>query len=153
MSKIRAAKRRDDPVTAEVLERAIERGKNRKPSGVQAISVRHVPSLKSLLLTFADQSAVSLPVQKYPELADLGPADLKALTVGFGGSALCLDKRDLHISIAGLIAASPSLMAMATTVVAARHGRSNSEAKRIAARENGKKGGRPRKHPLHASTG
>ena len=151
MSKIKATTRFDEPVTAEVLDRAIERGKQRKNAGVHATSVSYVSMIKALLVGFADHSAVALPVRNYPELADLSAADLKGLEVGFGGSALCLDKRDLHISIAGMVAASTSLMAMATTVVAASHGSRSSEAKMAASRENGQKGGRPRKHLADAS--
>jgi hypothetical protein len=149
--KIKATMRFDEPVTAEVLDRAIERGKLRKNAGVHATSVSYVSMIKALLVGFADHSAVALPVRNYPELADLSAADLKGLEVGFGGSALCLDKHDLHISIAGMVAASAPLMAMATTVVAASHGSRSSKAKMAASRENGQKGGRPRKHLVDAS--
>ena len=71
--------------------------------------------------------------------------DLKQMAVGFGGSALCLEERDLHVSIAGLVSASLPLMEMATALVAARNGRRNSEVKAKTSRENGLKGGRPRK--------
>ena len=146
MRKIKATVRFDQPVTDEVLDRAIERGKPRKNIGVHATSVNYVSKLHALLVGFADLSAVALPVKNYPELAGLSAAELKGLEVGFGGSALCLDKRDLHISITGLVAASKSLMAMANTVVAASHGSRSSEAKAASSRENGRKGGRPRKH-------
>lgn len=151
MSKIKASTRLDQPVTDAVLDRAIDRGKQRKNIGVHATSVSYASALKALLVSFADHSAVALPVRNYPELADLSAADLKGLHVGFGGSALCLDRHDLHISIAGMVEASQSLMAMATTVVAARHGRRVSLAKATASRENGQKGGRPRKHVSDAS--
>jgi hypothetical protein len=67
------------------------------------------------------------------------------LELGFGGSALCLDSHDLHVSIASLVSASEPLMELASTVIATRNGRSKSDAKAQAARENGQKGGRPRK--------
>lgn len=146
MSKIKATTRFDEPVTVEVLDRAIERGKQRRNAGVHATSVNYASTIKALLVGFADHSAVALPVRNYPELADLSATDLKNLEVGFGGSALCLDRRDLHVSIAGMVAASAPLMAMATTVVAASHGRRSSAAKVAASRENGRKGGRPRKY-------
>ncbi|GLQ86499.1 DUF2442 domain-containing protein [Dyella flagellata] len=146
MSKIRAATRFDRLVTEEVLDRAIVRGTRRKNAGVHATSVSYVPKLHALLVGFADHSAVVLPVNNYPELEALSTAELKGMEVGFGGSALCLGKRDLHISIAGLVAASKSLMAMANTVVATHHGSRSSKAKAASSRENGRKGGRPRKH-------
>ena len=69
---------------------------------------------------------------------------MQALTLGFGGSALCLKARDLHVSIAGLISASQPLMDMAASLVAVRNGRKSSATKSAAARENGRKGGRPK---------
>lgn len=151
MSKIKATTRFDKPVTDEVLDRAIERGKQRKNKGVHAIAVSYESAPPALRVSFADHTAVALPVKNYPELAALSVNELKGLEVGFGGSALCLDKRDLHISIAGLVVASKSLMDMATTVVASRHGSRSSEAKAASSRENGQKGGRPRKHAVEAS--
>jgi hypothetical protein len=67
------------------------------------------------------------------------------LQLGVGGTAICLDERDLHISIVGLVAASDSLLALATAVTASRNGSRSSAAKAKASRENGSKGGRPRK--------
>ena len=101
-------------------------------------------SRQSLLIVFADQSAVSLPIKNYPELASLPQGELKALELGFDGSALCLEARDLHISIAGLVSASQPLIEMAATLIAARNGSKSSAVKARAARENGKSGGRPR---------
>jgi hypothetical protein len=132
MNKIKAASRSNQPVTGEVLARAIEHGKGRKNSGVHATSVSYASKLQALLVGFADQSAVVLPVKNYPELSALSSAELKALEIGFGGAALFLERRDLHISIAGLVAGSKSLMAMTNTVVAAHHGRRSGKAKAAA---------------------
>lgn len=98
-----------------------------------------------LLIGFADQSAVLLPVKNYPELSALGVAELEGLAIGYGGTALCLEARDLHVSIAGLVSASQPLMDLAATVIAVRNGSRRTEAKAQASRENGRKGGRPRK--------
>ena len=106
MTSVKNQTRFDEPVTQEVLTQAIERGRKRSGEGLYATSVKYVPLLKSLLVSFADHSAVALPVKNYPELAALTSADLNKLSLGFGGSALCLDARDLHVSIAGLVSAS-----------------------------------------------
>ncbi len=147
MTKIRVkSRRRDDvPVTAVVLSKAIERGRQRKDAGVHATALRYLAESRALLVSFADASAVALPVRNYPELAVLSVAQLKRMVLGMGGSALCLDEEDLHVSIAGLVAASAPLRRMAVTVAAARSGGRTSEAKAAASRENGMKGGRPRK--------
>lgn len=120
MKTVKARERFDEPVTATVLEQAIVRGRERRGQGLHATAVQYLPAFKSLLIGFADQSAVVLPVKNYPELAKLSTTELEHLTVGFGGCALCLDERDLHVSIAGLVSASRPLMEMAATVIAAR---------------------------------
>lgn len=144
MTTMKAQSRFDEPVTPESLSQAIARGRQRGGEGIHATALQYVPQLQSLLFGFADHSAVALPVRNYPELAALDDAELQALTLGFGGSALCLQARDLHISIAGLVSASQPLMDMAASLVAARNGRQTSPAKTAAARSNGRKGGRPR---------
>lgn len=144
MSSIKAHTGFDEPVTQAVLTQAIERGRKRGGEGVHATTVKYLPVLKSLLISFADHSAVALPVRNYPELAALSSAELGKLTLGLGGSALCLDARDLHVSIAGMVSASKPLMEMAATLVAARNGSKTSALKVQASRANGQKGGRPR---------
>ena len=94
---------------------------------------------------FEDDSGVLLPVNLYREFDDFEPEDFNGLNVGFAGTALCHDGKDLQISIAGMISASQPLMAMAASVIASRNGRQSSTAKAEAARANGRKGGRPRK--------
>lgn len=135
----------DEPVTDDVLRRAVDRGQQRRRSTLHASAVQYQADSQSLRIGFSDQSAVILPIKNYPELAQLSRADLDRLVLGFAGSALCLEAQDLHVSIAGLVSASAPLMAMATTVVASRNGRQSSESKAVAARDNGQKGGRPRK--------
>ena len=148
MKTIKAHDRFDEPVTVAVLEQAIVRGRQRQTQGVHATTVQYLPTFKSLYIGFADQSGVTLPVGNYPELAELTTEELGQLVPGFGGSALCLEARDLHVSIAGLVSASQPLMDMAATVIAARNGARSSSAKAEAARENGHKGGRPRKQAV-----
>lgn len=144
MTTVTANKHFDEAITSEVLTQAIQRGRLRTSAGVHATGVQYVPLLKALLISFADHSAVALPIQNYPELTALQEAELNALELGFAGSALCLESRDLHVSIAGLVLASQPLMEMAASLVASRNGRQSSLTKAEAARINGQKGGRPR---------
>jgi hypothetical protein len=140
-----AKERADGTVSAKVLLRAVARGRSSHRPGPQARELRYIKDLRALLIGFADKSAVLLPIRKYRELARLDRGELEQLKLGFAGRALCLDSRDLHVSIAGLLAASEDLMNMAKTVVAIKNGSRVSQAKAAASRENGKKGGRPRK--------
>jgi hypothetical protein len=145
MKTVKARELFDEPVTAAVLEQAIKRGQKREDQRLYATAVRYWPEVNSLVISFADQSAIVLPIKNYPELDELNMDELVHLSIGFGGSALCSDKRDLHVSIAGLVAASQPLMAMASTVIASRNGSRTSLAKIHSSRSNGQKGGRPRK--------
>ncbi|VCU69963.1 hypothetical protein PIGHUM_02029 [Pigmentiphaga humi] len=135
----------DEVVTDGVLASAIAAGHQRRATQLHAKGVRYLPDFKALAVSFEDQTAVLLPVERYEELAGLSVSELERIEVGYGGSALCLAERDLHVSIAGLVSASKPLMELAATVIAARNGRRTSAAKALAARENGRKGGRPRK--------
>lgn len=96
------------------------------------------------MIEFADRSALLLPIKNYPDFSQRSEKVLCRLKLGAAGSAICDDASDLHVSIAGLVGASESLASLAATVVASRNGQQISQAKASAARENGKKGGRPR---------
>ncbi|AYR26558.1 DUF2442 domain-containing protein [Herbaspirillum rubrisubalbicans] len=149
MSTIKAKKRDNAPVTEEVLEQALELGRKRRNTTPQATQVSYLAKLGALAVGFADKTAILLPIGNYPELAELSATELARIKLGYAGSALCLEERDWHVSIVGLVAASPSLMKLASTLVAKRNGSRSSAAKVLAVRENGKKGGRPRK-PISA---
>lgn len=144
MTNVTAKSHFDEVVTPVVLTQATKRGRLSVGAGVHATGVQYVPTLKSLLISFVDHSAIALPIKNYPELVALDEAELNALELGFAGSALCLDTRDLHVSIAGLVSASQPLMAMAASLMAFRSGSKSSSAKAESARLNGQKGGRPR---------
>jgi hypothetical protein len=143
MKTIEASILADRPVTEDVLDEAIRRGQVRHKSGLQVTAVSFVEPC--LAVSFIDGSGVLLPVQHYPEFDDFEVEDFAGLTVGFSGTALCHEGKDLQVSIAGMISASKPLMDMAASVIASRNGRQSSAAKAEAARANGRKGGRPRK--------
>jgi len=142
MKVVPAKEQLDRPVTEVGLKEAIERGEIRR-GGLAASSVSFQASC--LLIGFADGSGVLLPVANYREFDGFEAEDFAALTLGFAGTALCHEGKDLQVSIAGMISASEPLMNMAASVIASRNGRQSSAAKSQAARVNGKKGGRPRK--------
>lgn len=143
MKTIQAAIRADRPVTEAVLNEAIRRGQVRHKSSLQVTAVSFVEPC--LAISFIDGSGVLLPVQHYSEFDDFKVVDYADLEICSSGTALCHEGKDLHVSVAGMISASKSLMDMAALVIAARNGRQSSAAKAEAARANGRKGGRPRK--------
>ncbi|MHC8385363.1 DUF2442 domain-containing protein [Pseudomonas sp. LB3P14] len=143
MKAIKAKMVADRPVTDAVLDDAIERGNLRRNSGLQATAVVFLEPC--LTVSFGDGSGVLLPVRHYAEFDGFEAEDFASLKIGFSGTALCHEGKDLQMSIAGMISTSKPLMDMAASVVASRNGRRSSAAKAEAARANGRRGGRPRK--------
>lgn len=145
MKSVKAREHDDEVVTQDVLNQAISRGRKRSQCVLHATTLQFLGTLNALAIGFSDQTAVLLPVDNYVELRSLSREELDQLKLELAGSALCLEHRDLHLSIATLVSASEPLMAMAASVIAARNGRRSSQAKADAAKANGLKGGRPRK--------
>lgn len=145
MKTIKAREHYDEPITQRILNQAIDQGRKRDTPNIQATTLRFMGELNALAIGFADQTALLLPVANYPELRELSVKELEQIELGFGGKAVCLEHRDLHISISGMISASESLMGVASSLIASRNGRRISAAKATASKTNGLKGGRPRK--------
>lgn len=140
-----AQSRGDQSITDAVMDAAIARGDARKGLGIHATGLRYSANREVLTIEFEDKSSFSVPISNYPELAILSESDRRAPSLGVGGSAVTLDSRDLHISIAGLIKASQPLANLVRVVYAGWLGSKTSSAKAIASKENGRLGGRPRK--------
>jgi hypothetical protein len=95
-----------------------------------------------------------IPRQWIGALQDVSIEDLARLEVWPDGSAIEIEDLDIHIGVHGLLAASlPGLLSTRTlaAIFASRGGRATSAVKRSTARENGRRGGRPRKTPETAA--
>jgi hypothetical protein len=77
-------------------------------------------------------------------LAGAKPKQLKTVRAGFGGESITLDDLDVDISVPGLLRDLVG-MTSAAALLGRKGGSATSEAKAAAVRENGKRGGRPRK--------
>ncbi|HEL4182682.1 TPA: hypothetical protein ACXJTM_003746 [Stenotrophomonas maltophilia] len=135
----------DIPVTEASLEEAIQRGKKSLRNTVRASAITYVPNERAFSLSFPDNISIHLPVSIYKEFSALSDESLGSVELGFAGSAVVLEKHDLHVSITGLIEASKPLRDMVFAVHAGILGSKKSEAKASASRANGALGGRPRK--------
>ena len=143
MKTIIARKTYGKPVTEEVRDEAIARGRQRSIAEPHVTALRYLQSRRAIELDFVDGTAITLPIEKYDELAALSEDALSRLGLGFGGSVLCLDERDLHISIAGLVAASQPLKEVAAAVTAVRSKRQGAKPKVSGTGPVAKKGFRP----------
>ncbi len=123
---------------------ALARGASRRMRGDLAKSVTYDVRRRRLQIELASGSAVAIPVSQVEGLADAKAAQVKAVKVVAGGYGLHWPALDLDLAIPDLIAGCFGTRAW-MSALARRAGQATSEAKAAAARENGRKGGRPRK--------
>jgi len=125
------------------LAAATAAGKERRRRGELAISAHYDPRSKRLNIELASGVAISVPVSMIQGLAGIAGSKIRSLQIEGAGYGLHWPELDLDVSIPDLIAGcfgTPAWM----SVLARQGGRASSVAKAAAARENGKKGGRPR---------
>lgn len=109
-----------------------------------AKAVRYSIATRMVTVTLTNGASFSVPSAMIPGLADARDAALRAVTVGPAGVGLCWAALDVDVSVvalARLVLGSHTLMRAA----GAAGGAVRSRAKAVAARENGRKGGRPPK--------
>ena len=134
--------------TDQELSRALDAGRREAKTEFRARSVRYDPDRDVVEIVTAQDIGFLVPRAWIGPLAQLPPDQLALLDIWPDGSDIEIDTLDIHVSVHGLL--SQVLPAMLPTSFLAglfggRGGRSTSDAKKATARENGRKGGRPRK--------
>ena len=132
------------PTTDAELSRAIAAGQRRRATERRATGVRYNSDRDAVEIELTDGAAVRLPRAMVKEFRDVPPAGMAKLRVSPAGYGIKLDEHDIDISVHGLIAALATLGDAAASL-GKLGGAARSEAKRVSARANGAKGGRPRK--------
>ncbi|HEX6746997.1 MAG TPA: DUF2442 domain-containing protein [Longimicrobium sp.] len=110
----------------------------------RATSARYDAESGRVLLELADGGLVGFRAASERELAGLSADELATVRVESGGSVLHWPDADVHIDVPGIIAHVVNMAAWAPKYLGGR----TSPAKARAARENGRKGGRPRKRDV-----
>lgn len=119
-------------------------GKGRALIEPRADRVTYDAKNRLIMLDLRGGAILGLPVSAIHELAGAKPNQLKTVRAGFGGESITLDDLDVDISIPGLLRDLVG-MTSAAALLGRKGGSATSEAKTAAVRENGKRGGRPRK--------
>ena len=130
-------------ITKQDYDKALARGKAemQKP---HAIGARFVDRTWTLEVSFSNGSKFSFNAQETPQLKTYKLEDLENPRVTTGGDGLVFEQANLALNLPILLAPFFPLE-IARSRVAAESGSATSEKKAQAARENGAKGGRPRK--------
>ncbi len=119
-------------------------GKDRHKRGELAVAVLYEPRKKRLHIELASGIAVFVPAAKVQGLANATPATLKTVELTGKGYGLYWPQLDLDVSVPDLVAGCFGTKAW-MGMLARYAGQATSPAKAAASRQNGRKGGRPRK--------
>ena len=143
MAKASAKHRITDEEILAQIPAAIARAKRSLRTQPHAASARFQRTTRTVQLRLTNGVSIAFPVSMIPELAHASDAALARIEVGPAGIGIHWPTLDVDLSVAGVVRAVIGSRALLQAAGAAG-GRVRSRAKTIAARENGKKGGRPR---------
>lgn len=125
------------------IEAARQAGYDAEQQWPRAIEAYYEPSDKKIVIVFVDDSEFRFVPQRAQGLENASEADLTKIRLSPAGVGISWPDLDVDLSIPHLrqgVFGSKRWMA----AMGAEGGKSTSEAKQAAARENGKKGGRPK---------
>ena len=134
-----------EPITPEVIRKADARAAAvaNAPTAVLQADVNTLDGASYLRLFFRDGTRLFVPIKRIEELADAKPGALKHVEVSPARDAISFPEVDADIYVPGLLSDL-----YGTKILAEKGrvgGRRTSSVKAKAVRENGKKGGRPKK--------
>lgn len=119
--------------------------------GLVALAARYDRKADRIIIELKNGTAFMFPPHIAQGLAQASGDELSNIEISPAGWSLNWPSLDVGFTVEGLLAGvfgGKSWMARLRTEYARQGGRATSEAKRAAARENGKKGGRPKRTAL-----
>jgi hypothetical protein len=123
------------------IEAALERAKLHD-SEPRALTVEHIPSLNLLIVGLSNQRRLVLPTEDVQGLGSATHEQMRKYKLFGRGTGICFPELDVDLYVPALIEGvygNRRWMAQ----LGKKGGRAKTEAKRLAARANGAKGGRP----------
>ena len=128
-------------LTDTVINAAIERGHIAQQTEPRAEAVRYDKRNSRIIIDLTNGCTFAFPPSVAQGLETATDEDLAAVEILGSGYGLHWEALDVDLSIPGLLAG----LFGTTSYMARKAGQTKSPAKAAAARENGRKGGRPRK--------
>lgn len=139
--------RKHDVSDAEMTQ-ALEVGRHEAEREFRARSARYVPELDAVEVVTTRNGGFLVPRRLVGALREIPPDALAGLEAWPDGSAIEVEALDVQVSVHGMLSAALPAMVpdgVIAGLFARRGGQATSELKGRSARENGRKGGRPRK--------
>jgi hypothetical protein len=137
-----------DRFTDAEFEAALERGRTADRAEPRALSAHCDASSRRMVVELSNGCALAFPTDDVQGLRGAGTHNLADVAVVAGGRALRWEALDVDLGVAGLvhgIFGTAAWMRSLRSEMGRVGGRTSTPAKAGAARENGRKGGRPRK--------
>lgn len=122
------------------------RGKTLLETGLRAVSAHYDRKTGRVTVELVNGCTYMFPTHLVQDLAEAGPDDLEAVIVDGMGFNLHWPRLDADLYVPALVAGVFGTNDWMRKALARQAGRTISPAKAAAARANGSKGGRPRKH-------
>ncbi|HKP75411.1 MAG TPA: DUF2442 domain-containing protein [Longimicrobiaceae bacterium] len=130
------------------IEAALARGREADRAEPRAVAARYDARTRRVVVDLANGSTLAFPRELVHELRDASTAQVAAIEIQAGGRALRWEALDLDLGVAPMLAGifgTEAWMRQVRSELGRVGGSTSSPAKASAARENGRKGGRPRK--------
>jgi hypothetical protein len=131
-----------------ITERDLEQAENRMQTVRQAghaVSVRYDRRASRVVVNLNTGVQLSVPTRNIEGLADAQAEDLAAIEITPAGLGLHWPKLDADVYVPALLQGVFGSKKWMAALLGASGGKSTSAAKTTAARQNGQKGGRPRR--------
>jgi len=129
-------------ISDEEFQRANERSKAIQSRG-RVVSARFDAVNSKVILEFDTTATFSFPVSMAEGLSGARPADLKEIEISYTGLGLHWPRLDADLYVPSLLGGMFGSRRWMASQLGAAGGRATTEAKAAAARDNGKRGGRP----------
>jgi len=146
----------DAAVSDAEIRAALKRGREADRVEPRALSARYDAESGRVVMELANGCAFAFPAELGQGLRGASAERLAAVEVVAGGRALRWDALDVDLGVAPLVSGifgTAAWMRELRREMARAGGRVSTDAKARAARENGRKGGRPRKTAAGGSAG
>ena len=126
------------------FEHATQAGEQRLANMPRVISASYLATLDQLVLELSSGICVIAPTRRIEGLQDASEAQLSTIEISPSGFGLHFPAIDADVFIPALLSGTLGSERWMASTLGRKGGQSRSNAKSEAARENGKRGGRPK---------